>query len=81
MDSFVCLLVIELFSDALNLHCCSWVVSSYSEWGLLSSPSAWGFSLWWLLLLRSMDSRALGLQQSWYIKKNRDKISITEITI
>ena len=34
-----------------------------SKWGLLSSCGAVGLSLLWLLLLQSMDSRALRLQQ------------------
>ena len=39
------------FLSVLGLHCCMWVFSSGSEWGLLSSCSAWtshcgSFSCW-----------------------------------
>ena len=46
---------------ALGLHCGTQAFSSCSEWGYCLSWGT-GFSLQWLLLLRSTGSRALGLQ-------------------
>ena len=62
---------IYLFSAALGLCCCTRAFSSCSEWGLLCLRCA-GFSLRWLLLLRSTGSRRAGFssygtwaQQLW----------------
>ena len=49
-----------LFLAALGLRYCTWAFSSCGEWGLRSSCDSQDFS--WLLL-RSMGSRAHGLQQ------------------
>ena len=40
--------------------------SSCSQWGLLSRVGA-GFSLWWLFLLQSRDSRAHGPPFLWHL--------------
>ena len=50
---------IYLFFGVLGLCYCAWAFSSCGEQGLLSLWCA-GFSLQWLLLLRSMDSRRAG---------------------
>ena len=42
-----------------GLHCCAQAFCSCSKWGLIWFWCA-GFSLWWLPLLRSMDSRCAG---------------------
>ena len=49
---------IYLCLAALGLHCCTRAVSSCGKWGLLLRYT--GFSLWWLLLLRSTGSRHTG---------------------
>ena len=62
---------IYLFLAALGLRCCVWAFSSCGE---RSYSSLWctGFSVWWLLLLRSTGSRRVGFtscgtraQQLW----------------
>ena len=62
---------IYLFLAALGLHCCAPAFASCGKRGLIF---VWctGFSLWWLLLLRSMGSRRTGFsscgiraQQLW----------------
>ena len=50
---------IYLFMAMLGLRCCVRAFSSCGERGLLSLQCA-GFSLRWLLLLRSTDSRRVG---------------------
>ena len=50
------------FGCAGSLLLC-WLCSSCGEWGRLSKSQRMGFSLRWLLLLRSTGSRALGFQQ------------------
>ena len=52
------ILFIHLFLAALGLHCCSQAFSSCSEQGLLFIAVR-GFSLQWLLLLRSMGFRCM----------------------
>ena len=47
------------FLPALGLHCCAWAFSSCGEQGYSLLQCA-GFSLRWLLLLRSMGSRYTG---------------------
>ena len=51
---------IYLFMAALGLCCCAWVFSSCGERGLHSLLWRAGFSLQWLLLLRSTGSRRAG---------------------
>ena len=46
---------IYLSTAALGLRCCTWAFSSCGERGYSQLQCA-GFSLWWLLLLRSMGS-------------------------
>ena len=53
-------LFIYLFLAALGLCCCAWAFSSCSEQGLLFPVRCTGFSLRWLLLLRSTGSRYAG---------------------
>ena len=48
-----------LFLAVLGLHCCARAFSSCGERGY-SSLRCMGFSLWWLLLLRSTGSRCAG---------------------
>ena len=55
INLFIYLFIYLLFLAALGLHCCAWAFSSCGEQGLLA-----GFSLWWLLLLRSTGSRHVG---------------------
>ena len=59
-----------LFSAALGLRCCAWAFSSCGERGLLF---VWcvGFSLRWLLLLRSTGSRRMGFSScgSWALER------------
>ena len=50
---------IYIFLAVLGLRCCAWAFSSCGEWGLLFVVVC-GFSLRWLLLLRSMGSRHAG---------------------
>ena len=50
-----------LFLVVLDLCCCTWAFSSCGDRGLLLLQCA-GFSLQWLFLLWSKDSRARGLQ-------------------
>ena len=50
---------IYLFMAVLGLHCCMRAFSSCGEWGYSSLRCA-GFSLRWLLLLRSTGSRHAG---------------------
>ena len=59
------------FLAALGLRCCVRAFSSCGKWGY-SSLQCMGFSLWWLLLLRSTGSRHAGFsscgtwaQQLW----------------
>ena len=52
-------LFIYLFFAALGLHYCAQAFSSYDQWGISSLWCA-GFSLQWLLLLRSTSSRLTG---------------------
>ena len=52
---------ISLFMAVLDFHCCTRAFSSCGEGGYSSLRCA-GFSLQWLLLLRSTGSRAHGLQ-------------------
>ena len=47
---------------ALGLHCYMWTFPGCGELGLMLEWRCAGFSLRWLLLSRSTDSRALGLQ-------------------
>ena len=49
-----------IFLAVLGLCCCPSAFSSCSKWGLLSSCSAKGFSLWGLLFLQSTGSRHVG---------------------
>ena len=49
-----------IFAATLRLF----LVASAGGYSLLSCT---GFSLWWLLLLQSTDSRAIRLQQLWHI--------------
>ena len=48
----------SLYLAVLGLHCCAWA---------FSSCGVWGFSLQWLLLLKSMVSSAPRLQQLWLV--------------
>ena len=50
---------IRLFLLVMGPHCCTQGFSSGGMQGLLFIACA-GFSLWWLLLLRSMGSRHVG---------------------
>ena len=52
-------LLIYLFLAALGLRCCMWAFSSCGERGY-SSLQCMGFSLRWLLLLRSTGTRCAG---------------------
>ena len=51
----------------LGLRCCAWAFSSCGERG--GYPSLWcvGFSLLWLLLLRSTGSRRAGFSKLWHV--------------
>ena len=52
----------------LGLPCYTWPFSSCSEWGLAILQLWWvGFSVWCLLFLWSMGSKAPGLQQLQYV--------------
>ena len=56
-----------LFLAVLGLRCCTRAFFSCSERGLLFIVWCVGFSLTWLLLLRSMGSRHVGFSScgSW----------------
>ena len=54
-----------LFLAALGLHCCLRGLSLVAVSGGYSSLRCAGFSLWWLLLLRSTGSRARA-QYLWH---------------
>ena len=49
---------------------CTWAFSSCGEQRLLFI-AVHGFSLWWLLLLRSMDSRHMGLIAPWHMESSQ----------
>ena len=58
--NIVCIKILfswTFFLIAWSVLCCSWAFSSQREWGYSSLWCA-GFSLRWLLLLKSMGSRA-----------------------
>ena len=59
MSFFLNLFLFFLFLAALDLCCCAQAFSSWGEWGYSLLWCA-GFSLRWLLLLRSMGSRCTG---------------------
>ena len=63
---FFKILNIYLFLAVLGLHS-SHGLSLIAESRAYSLALVPGFSLWWLLLLQSMGSRACGLQQLWLL--------------
>ena len=60
---YVCMylfIYLSIYLAALRLHCCTWAFSLVAASGSYSSLRCAGFSLRWLLLLRStgLDTRA-----------------------